>query len=131
MEDAGVKSLVDADGFPVIPRPTPPRNTSGIHPTGYKVLVEPKEVQERTAGGIILPDETKEKDGFSRTEGVLVEVSPMAFRGGDWADEDQKPRVGQRVMFAKYNAVEVTGHDSKKYWLMNDDNIIATVDELN
>lgn len=104
-------------------------NTSGIHPTAYNVLVEPREVQEKTAGGLIIPDQTKEKEGFARTEGVLVEASPMAFAWVDWPEGGVKPEVGQRVMFAKYNATEVSGIDGKKYWLMKDESIVATVEE--
>jgi len=33
------------------------------------------------------------------------------------------------VMFAKYNATEMTGIDGRKYWLMKDESIVATVDE--
>lgn len=104
-------------------------NTSGIHPTKYNVLVEPKEVQKATKGGLLMPDEVVEKEGFARTEGILVEASPMAFSWPDWPEGAEKPAIGQRVMFAKYNATEMKGADGKNYWLMNDEAIVAVVDE--
>jgi len=93
------------------------------------VVVEPREVQEQTKGGLFIPDSTQEREGFARTEGILVEASPMAFCWADWPEGAEKPQIGQRVMFAKYNATEMTGIDGRKYWLMKDESIVATVDE--
>jgi co-chaperonin GroES (HSP10) len=54
------------------------KNTSGVLPTEFKVLIEEKKVEERI-GSIILPDQVKERDQYAQTEGVLVAVSPLAF----------------------------------------------------
>ena len=105
-------------------------NGSGIKPVEYNVLVKPRQVEERTKGGLIIPDSTKEKEEWARKEGVLVAVSPMAFSFADWpADrEDEKPRVGQTVVFARYQAEEFEGKDGQKYWLMKDKAIIGVME---
>ena len=54
-------------------------NTSGFIPMEYNVLVEPKEVETTTRGGLILADETLEKEKFGRMEGVMVAQSALAF----------------------------------------------------
>ena len=104
-------------------------NGSGIKPCEYNVIVLPKEVSEKTEGGLYLPDDTKEREEFGRMEGVLVAVSPMAFTFEDWpADaEHLKPQLGDVVVFSKYAASsnEFTGTDGKKYWLLKDKNIIG------
>jgi co-chaperonin GroES (HSP10) len=102
------------------------KNTSGIFPCEYKCLVLPKEVEQKTAGGLLLPESKIEKDAFARKEGVLVAVSPMAFTNPDWTDP---PKVGDRVMFSKYNADEVQGRDGATYWIMKDTSIMAVLEQ--
>jgi co-chaperonin GroES (HSP10) len=105
-------------------------NASGIRPVQYCVLVKPDDVEKTTKGGIILPDSKVEKDEFQRMEGVLVAVSPMAFTFKDWPEEAKgmQPQVGDRVIFAKYNATELTGRDGGKYWLMKDEAIVGVME---
>jgi len=106
-------------------------NGSGIRPNHYNVLVMPKQVEEKTAGGLFIPEATKTKEEFGRIEGRLVAASPMAFRWDDWPEDrgDEKPKVGDWVVFAKYNATELTGKDGLKYWLMKDESIIGVMIE--
>lgn len=102
-------------------------NTSGIRPQAYNVLVLPKEVEAKTAGGLYIPDEKRERDQFAQQEGVLVAVSPMAFSFKDWPEGAAKPQVGDRVFFSRYAAVEVKGQDGKTYWLMKDESIAGVL----
>lgn len=102
-------------------------NMSGINPTEYNVLVRPKDVEARTKGGIILADETVEKEQFGRMEGTLVAVSPLAFNYDEFPAGTAPPQVGDHVLFSKYNATEITGQDGAKYWLMKDRSIIAVM----
>ena len=104
-------------------------NNSGIHPLEYKILVLPKEVETKTKGGLFLPETKVEKDGFQRREGILVAMSPMAFSFPDWPEGVEKPKVGDRVMFARYQADEVTGKDGQTYWIMADKAVMAIIEE--
>ena len=104
-------------------------NTSGIQPLEYKILVLPKEVEAKTAGGLLLPETKIEKDGFQRREGIIVAVSPMAFTFPDWPEGAKKPAIGDRVMFARYQADEVVGRDGKTYWIMADRSVMATIED--
>lgn len=101
------------------------KNESGIMPMEYKVLVQPITVEKKTAGGIVLPDEVLEKNEYARTEGTLIDMSPLAFTYDDWPEGSRRPQPGDRVIFARYNAQEVKGRDGEKYWLMNDKSIEA------
>ena len=109
-------------------QPEKPLNGSGIRPVQYMVIVQPDEVEKTTKGGIILPDTKVEKDEFQRMEGQLVAVSPMAFTFKDWPDGAPKPKVGDRVTFARYNATEITGRDGGKYWFMKDESILGVME---
>jgi co-chaperonin GroES (HSP10) len=104
-------------------------NDSGISPLEYNVLVLPKEVEQVTKGGLILADQTREKEEFGRTEGILVAASPMAFTFADWPADAPKPRIGQRVMFSKYQGVSVQGRDGKAYWIIKDKSLMAVIEE--
>lgn len=104
------------------------KNESGILPTEYKVLISPIEVTEKTKGGIIIPDETKDRDQFAQMKGTLVAVSPLAFTYDDWkGQDDAKPKPGDSVLFAKYAGAVVDGKDGKKYRIVNDKDIAAVL----
>lgn len=105
-------------------------NQSGIHPTEFKVLLAPKEVQEKTAGGIYLPDITKDSEKYAATEGVIVAISHLAFTYAtqeEWGDV--APQPGQKVLYAKYAGLRVPGKDGKEYLLVNDKDIVATFED--
>lgn len=105
------------------------RNDSGIQPTEFKVLIAPKPVQAKSKGGIILPDDTKERDQYAQMEGELVACSPLAFTyagAHEWNGSD-KPRPGDRVLFAKYAGAVVQGKDGKDYRICNDKDVTAVL----
>lgn len=78
-----------------------------LKPLGDRVVVKPLEEEERTKGGIVLPDTAKEKP----QHGEVVAVGP-----GEWSEDGTKRRpidvkVGDRVLYAKYAGTEVKGED--------------------
>lgn len=106
-----------------------PDNPSGIQPTEYKVLIKPKEAENKSKGGILLPDDKIERDQFAQMEGELVAVSPLAFTyatQGEWNGAD-RPKPGDRVLFAKYAGALVKGKDGVDYRLVNDKDIAAVL----
>lgn len=104
-----------------------PTNKSGMVPVGTKVLVLPDEVAEKSAGGVILPESTKETNDFAVCTGTLVAVGGAAF--SDWPHSDRvwpggTPKVGDRVFMAKYAGVVIEGkHDGRRYRLCQDTDI--------
>src|SRR4030042_5282940 len=99
-------------------------NKSGILPCEFKVLIEPEIVEEKTAGGIILPQKTKEMEQMAQVRGILIAVGSNAFE--DWND---KPQVGLKVYCGKYAGYIVRGNDGKEYRLCNDKDICAIIEE--
>jgi chaperonin GroES len=90
-----------------------------LRPIGDKVVVEVFEEEEKTAGGIFLPDTAKKKP----QEGRVVAVGPgRVLQDGTRAPISVK--VGDRVIFSKYggNEVEV---DGKEYTILDEDQIYA------
>ena len=97
-------------------------NASGISPVEYNVLVRPKTVEEKTKGGLYLPDDAKEREQFGQMEGELVAVSPAAFTFNyeGWPEGAGLPKPGDKVVFSRYQATTVKGQDGQDYWLMKD-----------
>jgi chaperonin GroES len=98
-------------------------NESGIEPTGGHLLVLPETVEEKTVGGIIIPDTIRDKEQQAATVGILVAVG-----SGAWLDlDDGKPwaAVGDRISYSRYAGVVMDGKDSKQYVLINDNDVLA------
>lgn len=105
------------------------KNDSGIYPTEYKVLIAPVKVEEKTKGGIILPEEHKDREQFAQMQGTLVAVSKLAFTyasDAEWAPAD-RPKPGDTVLFAKFAGAKVTGKDGKEYRIANDKDVAAVL----
>jgi chaperonin GroES len=90
-----------------------------IKPLADRVVVKPHEAEEKTAGGIILPDTAKEKP----QEGTVVAVGP-----GKVAENGTKipmeVKVGDRVLYGKYSGTEVT-IDGVEHLIMRESDILA------
>lgn len=94
-----------------------------IKPLYDKVLVERLKAEDKTAGGIVLPDSAKEKP----TEGRVV--STGAGRITD-SGETVAPsvKVGNRVLFGSYSGTDIKS-EGKEYLILDESEILAVVDD--
>ncbi|MGB1214602.1 MAG: hypothetical protein ACPG4X_14655 [Pikeienuella sp.] len=102
------------------------KNESGIRPLEYKVLVQPDPIQQKTQGGILLPDDTHEREEWAQVKATIVAIGDSAF--SDWTVRERgllKP--GVRVYCAKYQGIVVTGDDGEEYRLLSDKDIGAII----
>jgi chaperonin GroES len=92
-----------------------------IRPIDDRVVVEPVEAEERTAGGIVLPDSAKEKP----QRGHVVAMGPgkLLENGGR---APLSVAVGDQVIYGKYSGsdIEVDGHEVK---ILRESDILAKV----
>jgi len=92
-----------------------------VVPLNDKILVKRLEAEEKTAGGIVLPDTAREKP----KQGEV-----LALGDGKLLDNGQRApfqvKVGDRVLFTSYAGNEVTV-DGKEYLLMTEDDVLAVV----
>jgi chaperonin GroES len=100
-------------------------NPSGIWPTEFNVLVLQKKVDEKSAGGIIIPDIAKDREQYAEMEGTLIAVSPLAFTFERWPEGARKPQPGDKVIIAKYSGTRVVGKDGQTYLLTKDKDLSA------
>ena len=92
-----------------------------LKPLGDKVLVKRIEAEERTKGGIVLPDAAKEKP----KQGEIIAVGPgKTLESGKRAELAVKK--GDRVLFASYAGTEVKV-DGEELLIMKEDDILAVV----
>ena len=85
-------------------------------PLADRVVVEPAAAEQKTAGGIIIPDTAKEKP----QKGTVVAV------GNGKKDEPMTVKVGDAVLYGKYSGTEVNV-DGKDYLIMKESDIYAIV----
>ncbi|MBK5284731.1 MAG: co-chaperone GroES [Bacteroidia bacterium] len=84
-------------------------------PQGDRVLVEPAAAEEKTSGGIIIPDTAKEKP----QKGSVIAIGP-----GKKKDEPMTVKVGDKVLYGKYAGTEIT-IEGKEYLIMRQDDIFG------
>ena len=84
-------------------------------PQGDRVLVEAAPAEEKTAGGIIIPDTAKEKP----QKGIIVAVGP-----GKKKDEPMTVKVGDNVLYGKYAGTEIS-IGGKEYLIMRQDDVFG------
>lgn len=96
-------------------------NSSGIEPLDTKCLVLPDPVEEKTSGGIILSDQTKEKEAWKRQKCTLIAKGASAF--SDWGND--KPEAGDRIFVAQYAGSKIEAEDGSVYWIINDEDVIG------
>ncbi|HUI89982.1 MAG TPA: co-chaperone GroES [Anaerolineales bacterium] len=95
-----------------------------LKPLGGRVIIEPIEQEEVTAGGIILPETAKEKP----QEGKVLAVGPgdRNEHTGERVPMDLK--VGDKILFAKYSGTEIK-MDGRKLLILRESDILAVVVE--
>lgn len=93
-------------------------------PVEFKVVIEPDEVEFKSAGGIVLVDATTDKDKQKQVIGRLISVGGNAFE--DWRGRIPKP--GDRVYYAKWSGVVLKGDDGRDYRMTNDKDISAVIE---
>ena len=92
-----------------------------FRPLHDRVLIESLESEEKTAGGIIIPDTAKEKP----QEGKVIAVGPGA-KSEDGKNIPMDVKVGDRVLFGKWSGTEVKV-DGKEYSIMKESDIMGVV----
>jgi len=92
-----------------------------IKPLADRVVIKPSPAEEKTKGGIILPDTAKEKP----VVGEVVAIGP-----GKVTDDGKKVllevKVGDKVLYGKYSGTEVT-IEGDEYLIMREADIFAIV----
>ena len=95
-------------------------------PTGWRMLILPFKMGQKTKGGVMLADETIERSQVASTCGLVLRMGPYCydkqkFPEGPWC------KKGDWVIFARYAGSRIL-IDGGEVRLLNDDEILATID---
>ena len=94
----------------------------GFRPLHDRVVIRRVEAEEKTSGGIIIPDTAREKP----MEGEVVAVGPGA-RGEDGKIQPLDVKAGDRVLFGKWSGTEVR-LDGEELMIMKESDVMGIVE---
>jgi chaperonin GroES len=98
-------------------------------PLGHRVLIKPDDVEAKSKGGIILPEELKKQEQGAQVVGTVLDIGDTCWldtpSGEPWCS------VGDRVVFAKYSGMKIWNPVEGKYrddiLIVNDLDITALI----
>jgi chaperonin GroES len=94
-----------------------------IRPLGDRVVIQPRELETKTAGGIVIPD-TADKD--KPMEGTI-----LAIGTGKYLDGKMQPlqvKVGDKVLFGKYSGTNIK-IDGDEFLVMREEDIMGVLED--
>ena len=95
-------------------------------PTGWRILVLPFKMGEKTKGGILMGQDTLEKQQVASQCGNVLAMGPDCYQDKSRYKQGSWCKVGDWVMFARYagSRIKIEGGEVR---LLNDDEILATI----
>ena len=96
-------------------------------PTGWRILILPFKMNQKTKGGVILGESTLEKQQVASQCGNVLAVGPHAYQDKERFPNGPWCKVGDWVMFARYagSRIKIEGGEVR---LLNDDEVLATIE---
>ena len=92
-----------------------------IRPLGDRIVVKPLEAQEKTKGGIVLPDTAKEKP----QEGKVMAVGKgKVLESGQ--TQTLEVKVGDKILYGKYSGSEIS-QDGEDLLIMREEDVFAVI----
>ena len=97
------------------------------NPTGWRILVLPFKMKDKTKGGIVLAETTLEKQQVASHCGLVLAMGSQCYKDKERYPEGPWCKVNDWVMFARYagSRIKIDGGEIR---LLNDDEILATID---
>ena len=95
-------------------------------PTGWRLIVLPFKMDEKTKGGIIMNESTLEKQQVASQCGNVLAMGPQCYRDKERYPEGPWCKIGDWVIFARYagSRIQIEGGEIR---LLNEDEILATI----
>lgn len=97
-------------------------------PSGYRLLIAIPEMEEKTEGGVYLPDKLKDAENTASILGFVVKAGPDAYGDADKFPTGPWCKEGDFVVFRSYSGTRFKMR-GKEFRLINDDTVEAVVDD--
>ena len=97
-------------------------------PTGWRILVMPYQGRAKTAGGLYVPDEVRERESVATVVAYVMRLGPLAYKDPNKFGPDAEPwcKAGQWVCIGRYSGSRFK-IDGGEVRIINDDEVIATL----
>ena len=95
-------------------------------PTGWRMLILPFKMKEKTKGGLILADAALERQQVASQCGLVLKMGPDCYKDKERYADGPWCKEGEWVMFARYagSRIKIEGGEIR---LLNDDEVLATI----
>ena len=96
-------------------------------PTGWRMLVLPFKMKEKTKGGLVLAETTLERQQVASQVGLVMAMGPQCYKDKERYPEGPWCKEKDWIMFARYagSRIKIDGGEMR---LLNDDEVLATID---
>ena len=99
-------------------------------PTGWRILVMPYQGRAKTVGGLIVPDQVREREALATVVAYVLRLGPLAYGDTSKFGDNAEPwcRQGQWICIGRYagSRFRIDGGEVR---IINDDEVIATISE--
>ena len=104
------------------------RKQIGVDPTthGYRILIRAPLTQEKSQGGLYIPEEVRIADQYRENIGLVLSIGPKCFTGEAFENEGARCVVGDWVYYSSYEKEKYQLNGFLCYYI-NDDRIHSTV----
>ena len=108
-------------------KPTKTEKPKLPKPTGWRLLVLPFKMKEKTKGGVILAEDTLERQQVASQVGLVMAMGPQCYKDKERYPEGPWCKEKDWIMFARYagSRIKIEGGEMR---LLNDDEVLATID---
>ena len=97
-------------------------------PKGYKLLIPIPNMEEKTQGGVIIPDKLKGLEQTASIVGLVISVGQAAYKDADKFPDGPYCKEGDFVIFRSYSGTRFKLR-GEEFRLINDDTVEAVVDD--
>jgi len=97
-------------------------------PTGYRLLIAIPEINEKTDGGVFMPDQLKSAEETASIIGFVLKVGPDAYKDESRFSDGPWCKEGDFVIFRSYSGTRFK-LQGKEFRIINDDTVEAVVDD--
>ena len=96
-------------------------------PTGWRILILPFKMSQKTKGGVILGESTLEKQQVASQVGLVMAMGSQCYKDKERYPEGPWCKEKDWIMFARYagSRIKIEGGEMR---LLNDDEVLATID---
>lgn len=97
-------------------------------PKGFKLLVALPELEEKTDGGVFLPEQVRERESLSTVVGFVLKMGSIAYKDDKKFPDGPWCKEGDWVVFRSYSGTRVKIH-GREFRIINDDTVEAVVED--